>query len=122
MTQTSLDDVLVALDRFVARIDAYDPAAKPLGAVEVAVPGQAARLSLSAPVARALVAALDGYHDPRDQGPCEHCGGRRLDHNFLCLDCQRPNGVFGALLAERAAAYSGDPAALLGPPEGGASR
>lgn len=70
------------------------------------------RLTVRAPVARALVEALRSYHDPRDRGTCDHCGGRRLDDNFLCLDCQRPNGLFGQLVMERAARYAGDPAGL----------
>lgn len=115
MTRASLDEMVDAIERFVARIDAYEPAAEPLGTIEVRVAGRADRLSVSEPVAVALIAALAGYHDPRDQGCCGHCGGRRLDHNFLCLDCQRPNGVFGTMLAERAARYGGDPQAVLGP-------
>jgi hypothetical protein len=76
-------------------------------------------LAISAPVARALVEALRNYHDPRDRGRCDHCGGRRLDDNFfLCLDCQRPNGLFGQLVMERAAGHGGNPAAISGEPAG----
>jgi hypothetical protein len=100
------DDLLAALRDFAARIDALDPAAPPLGDLEVRLGGQQVRLTLRAPVARALVDALRGYHDPRDLGRCDHCGGRRLDDNFLCRDCGRPNGLFGQLVAERAARYT----------------
>jgi hypothetical protein len=69
-------------------------------------------LAITAPVARALVEALRNHHDPRDRGRCDHCGGRRLDDNFLCLDCQRSSGLFGQMLMERAARYGGDPVAI----------
>jgi hypothetical protein len=90
------DDVLTALREFVARIDAFDPQAPPCGEVEV-------RLALRTPVAEALVAALRAYHDPRDLGRCAHCGSLRLDENFLCRDCGGLNGLFGRMIAERAA-------------------
>jgi hypothetical protein len=106
----------VALRDFVDRIDAVDPAADALGEIELRVAGDVAgnmaRLSLTAPVARALVDALRDYHDPRDRGCCDHCGGRRLDDNFLCLDCHRSNGLFGQMIMERAARHGGDPAAI----------
>jgi hypothetical protein len=114
MTSPALHDVVAALQGFVDRIDALDPAARAVGEIEVRVGDDEARLAVSAPVAHALVAALRGYHDPRDRGRCDHCGGRRLDDNFLCLDCQRPNGLFGQMLVERAARYGGDPLALPG--------
>ena len=103
-------DVHDALVAFVRRIDDLEPDAAAVAGLSVA--GQAAPVPLSGAVARALIAALEGYHDPRDRGECEHCGGHRLDDNFLCRDCGRPNGVFGAMLAERAARFEGDPAAL----------
>lgn len=74
------EQVQAALAEFVTRIDALDPEAPPCGEVEVT-------LALRAPVAEALVAALRAYHDPRDLGRCQHCGGPRLDENFLCRDC-----------------------------------
>lgn len=107
MTSSELD-VVAAVRDFVARIDALDPGGDPVGEIEARVADGDVWLTLSAPVARALVEALRGYDDPRDRGLCEHCGGRRLDDNFLCLDCHRPNGVFGQMLLERAARYHGD--------------
>lgn len=106
--------MLGAVREFVDRIDAFDPEAPPQGELALRLAGQEAELTLRAPVARALVAALRAYHDPRDRGRCEHCNGRRLDDNFLCQDCGRPNGVFGQLLAERAARYT--PPTELSPP------
>ena len=100
------DDVLAALRDFTARIDALDPGAPLWGDVELRVGEQCLRLPLRAPVARALVKALRGYHDPRDQGRCDYCGGRRIDDNFVCRDCRRPNGLFGQLIAERAARHT----------------
>ncbi|GII23124.1 hypothetical protein [Planosporangium mesophilum] len=111
------DALLAALRDFAARIDALDPAAPLVGDLEVRLGGQQVRLTLRAPVARALVEALRAYHDPRDQGRCDHCGGRRLDDNFLCRDCGRPNGLFGQLLAERAARYT-ESEAIEAPPGG----
>jgi hypothetical protein len=64
-------------------------------------------------VARAFVEALRAYQDPRDRGSCDHCGGARLDDNFVCADCGQPSGLFGQLLRERAARYEG-PAGELG--------
>ena len=62
----------------------------------------------SSQVAQALAAALRAYHDPRDQGRCERCGGVRLDDYLVCVDCGRPHGIFGQLLLERAARYEGE--------------
>ncbi|MFB9239077.1 hypothetical protein ACFFWC_26705 [Plantactinospora siamensis] len=118
MAREDLDAVLAALREFVAEVHGFAPDAAPVGTLDLVAGDRRVALELTAPVARALVAALAGYHDPRDRGRCEHCQGRRLDDNFLCLDCHRPNGVFGAMLAERAARYPGDPASLLGPAEG----
>ncbi|RLK24051.1 hypothetical protein DER29_1944 [Micromonospora sp. M71_S20] len=100
------DDVLAALRDFVARVDALDPGAPPQGEVVIGLRGAESRLALSAPVARALVEALRAYHDPRDRGRCDHCGGGRLDDNFLCGDCGRPSGLFGQLISERAARHT----------------
>jgi hypothetical protein len=112
------NDVVAAIREFVERVHAIDPAAEAVGAIDVRVAGEVdgdeARLLLSTPAVRGLIEALRGYHDPRDRGLCDHCSGRRLDHNFRCLDCGRPNGVFGAMVMERAARYGGDP-----PPLGG---
>jgi hypothetical protein len=114
MTSSALHDVVAALRDFVDRIDAVDPAAGAVGAIEVRGVDDELRLAFSVPVAHALVEALRNYHDPRDRGRCDHCGGRRLDDNFLCLDCHRPNGLFGQMIMERSARYGGDPAAISG--------
>jgi hypothetical protein len=122
MTSTSDDDVVAAVRDFVDRIDALDP---PPGEPAVALlhirSGQTqANLALSTPVARALVAALKAYRDPRDRGRCVHCGGRRVDEHFLCLDCGRPNGLFGQIVLERAERYTEPPQLeppRLGPPQ-----
>lgn len=100
-----------ALERFVARIDVYEPDA-PVH-TELDVGGR--RLTLREPVVRALVEALSAYHDPRDNGRCDHCGSHRMDTNFLCRDCGRLSGVFGEMIARRAAEDDGELAAL---PEG----
>ena|SRR5436190_3110470 len=99
------DEVLAALQAFNTRIDALDPEASRWGEIEVRVGEQRMRLSLRVPVAVALVRALRDYHDPRDQGRCDHCGSPRLDDNFVCRDCRRPNGLFGQLMVERLAEY-----------------
>lgn len=114
MASSSLRDVVAALRDFVVRIDALDPAVRDSRELEVRAGDDEVRLAISPPVARALVEALYNYHDPRDRGRCDHCGGRRLDGNFLCLDCQRPNGLFGQMIMERAARYGGDPVAIAG--------
>ncbi|MEV0560010.1 hypothetical protein [Dactylosporangium sp. NPDC050588] len=79
--------------------------------VEVKVGDAVVRLSPG--VARAFVEALVSYQDPRDRGSCDHCGGARLDDNFVCADCGQPSGLFGQLLRERAARFEG-PAGELG--------
>lgn len=104
----SLADVLVALREFVARIDALEPEAQPLGALTVELNGLAERLELSGPVASALLEALLSYQDPRDRGTCAHCGSPRLDDYFMCKDCGVTNGVYGQVLAERAARFQED--------------
>ena len=101
----SPNEVANALREFVERIDALDPSAP--ASVELHVDGEA--FSFSAPVARALVEALQSYHDPRDRGQCDHCGGRRLDGNFVCADCGQGSGVFGQLLMERASRFTPTP-------------
>lgn len=115
MSPSTPDDVLAAIRDFVVRIDELDPAAPRQGELTVRLDGTESRMTLSAPVARALVEALRVYHDPRDHGRCDYCGGARLDHNFLCRDCGRPNGVFGQLVAERAAQYT-EPVAVPATP------
>ncbi|GHJ48893.1 hypothetical protein Cs7R123_62350 [Catellatospora sp. TT07R-123] len=114
MARPHSQDALAALRDFVTRIDALDPHATALGELTVRLDGEEVRLTLRAPVAEALVEALRVYHDPRDRGRCDHCGGGRLDDNFRCLDCGRFSGVFGQLLAERAAGYT-EPEQLPGP-------
>lgn len=78
-------------------------------------------MRLSPGVARAFVEALRAYQDPRDRGSCDHCGGPRLDGNFVCADCGQPSGLFGQLLRERAARYEG-PAGELGDTPAGCRR
>src|SRR5690242_2069871 len=114
MAQPGPGDVLAAVREFVARIDALDPAAPPYGDVGIEDAGGELRLTLRTPVAVALIEALRSYHDPRDFGSCDHCGGQRLDDNFLCLDCGQPNGLFGQMIAERAARFS--ESTPIGPP------
>jgi hypothetical protein len=98
--------VAAALREFAQRIGPLYPASdRPPTAVRVG--GEA--VVLPEPVVRALVEALRAYHDPNDRGSCDHCGGRRLDGNFLCADCGQPSGVFGQLVRERAARYPGPP-------------
>jgi hypothetical protein len=113
MSLPESDDVASALRDFVARIDVLDPDAPSSGDLEVRFGGQRLSCALRTPVARALVAALRQYQDPRDRGRCDHCGGGRLDDNFLCLDCGQPNGLFGRMVVERAAAYT--ESAAIGP-------
>jgi hypothetical protein len=111
MALSAGDEVAAALREFADRIDVFDPA--PAAAVVVVDVGGVA-VPLRAPVARAFTEALRAYHDPRDRGPCDHCGGPRLDDNFVCADCAHPSGVFGQLLRERAERYGGPPAGLPG--------
>jgi hypothetical protein len=104
MATPSMPDVLAALKDFVARIDALDPVAAKQELV-LELNGRQARLEVSAPVAKALAEALGMYHDPRDLGRCDYCGGP-LDANYMCRGCGQANGVFGQLLMERAARHT----------------
>ncbi|WP_035858855.1 hypothetical protein [Cryptosporangium arvum] len=99
------DDVVDALQQFVARIDAFDPGA-PVR-TELDLGGR--RLTLREPVVRALVEALHAYRDPRDNGQCDHCGSHRMDANFRCADCGRLSGLFGELITQRAADHIDPP-------------
>ncbi|GAA5184423.1 hypothetical protein GCM10023322_25850 [Rugosimonospora acidiphila] len=101
-------ELLAALRGFVADIGALEPppAGAPVAHLEITTGIDRAGLDLTGPVAEALVRALREYHDPRDNGRCEHCGGRRLDTHLICADCRRPNGVFGRLVMERAARHA----------------
>ncbi|GAA3189359.1 hypothetical protein ACFO1B_36740 [Dactylosporangium siamense] len=143
---SSAGEVTAALEAFARRIGVFDPVSGSIGGasgaggggaggggaggsgdsgsgdsgaagVEVRVDGGAVVL-LSPGVARAFVEALRAYQDPRDRGSCDHCGGPRLDDNFICADCGQPSGLFGQLLRERAARYEG-PAGELGGGLGG---
>ena len=89
---TAADDVQAALAAFGDRIDGLAPDSGPPRTVTV---------TLSPAAARALVEALDSYHDPRDHGTCDQCGTGRLDETFTCVACGQPNGVFGQLVRER---------------------
>jgi ribosomal protein S14 len=113
MTAPEASDAVAALRDFMERIDALDPTAPRVGGIEIRVGDDEARYTLRLPVARALAVALRAYHDPRDRGRCHHCGGRRLDDNFLCVDCGRPNGLFGQLILERAARFGDSTAPLV---------
>jgi hypothetical protein len=92
-------DVLAAVREFVARLDEVDPDAPVVGELAVGLDDTKERLQLRLPVARALVEALRGYHDPRDRGTCAHCGTGRLDDDFVCRSCGIVNGLFGRTLA-----------------------
>ncbi|GIH03562.1 hypothetical protein Rhe02_16290 [Rhizocola hellebori] len=96
------DDVLAAVEAFAARIHALDPKAAVLGELTLSYQGRQTQVPVTAPVKAALAEALRSYHDPRDFGSCDYCADGRLDDNFLCLSCGRPNGLFGQMLTERA--------------------
>lgn len=107
-----------ALRDFADRIALFDPAPRiptppPIGQpatgqpaepIEIRV-GGAAPVQLTASAAEAFCAALQSYHDPRDRGRCDQCGGRRLDEALQCLDCGQPGGLFGQLVRERMTRY-----------------
>ncbi|MEV4411870.1 hypothetical protein [Catellatospora sp. NPDC049609] len=99
------EDALNALRDFTQRIHALDRTAPAVQELVVRVGEREERLALSEPVVQALVEALRVFHDPRDKGRCDFCGGP-LDDNFLCRDCGAFSGVFGQLLAERAGGYT----------------
>jgi rubredoxin len=105
VSSPSSSEVAAALREFAERIGGLEPAVSTGEPIEI-------RLTLRPAVARAFVEALRSYHDPRDRGRCDHCGGARLDDNFLCRDCGQPSGVFGQMIRERAAGYGGIPDAL----------
>lgn len=109
------DELTAAIRDFVDRIGAFDPPPGGWASTEIEVRsgGGRAAFDLSPGVATALAEALRGYHDRRDRGRCEGCGSGRLDDNLICVDCGRTHGIFGQLLAERAARYGGDPKPLV---------
>jgi rubredoxin len=105
---TPPDQAASAVEEFVRRIDAFDPGAPAWGEISVRRGDEELRLTVRQPVADALVRALQAYHDPRDRGACDRCGGRRIDDNFLCRDCGHGNGLFGQMIMERVARHQGD--------------
>ena len=92
-------DVLSAVRDFVARLDDLDAEAPVVGELTLGLGDANERLQLRLPVARALVEALHGYHDPRERATCAHCGTGRLDDDFVCRSCGIVNGLFGQTLA-----------------------
>jgi len=104
-----VDDVLAAIQAFATRIHALDPKAATLGELTLNFQGREVQVPVTGPIAAALAEALHGYHDSRDFGSCDYCDGGRLDDNFLCLSCGRPNGLFGQMLTERAAGHVDPP-------------
>jgi len=110
--------VAAALRDFADRIALFDPAppipapppigqpatGQPAEPIEIRV-GGAHPVQLTATAAEALCVALRSYHDPRDRGRCDQCGGWRLDEALQCLDCGQPGGLFGQLVRERMTRY-----------------
>ena len=92
-------DVVAAVREFVARLDGLDDDAPVVGELTLGLGDATERVTLRAPVARALVEALRAYHDPRDRGTCAHCATGRLDDDFVCRSCGIVNGLFGQTLA-----------------------
>src|SRR4051812_27354743 len=105
------DELTSAVRDFVERIAAL--ACGPDGPTPVQLDigdaWQRTSFELTPAVAQAFAAALRAYHDPRDQGRCERCGGARLDANLICVDCGHPHGIFGQLLLERLSNQDGGP-------------
>lgn len=101
-----MDTLAAALRGFAARVAELDPHLEP-AAVVVRVGEESIPLTASA--VSALAGLLDGYQDPRANGDCDGCGGRRVDRNFICLDCGHANGVFGQLIREHSSRWPGDP-------------
>jgi hypothetical protein len=109
MTSPVANRLIATLRDFVERIEAVAPVSDGPAVARLTVStdgGREASVAVTGSVAVALMMALREYHDPRDNGRCEHCGGRRLDANLMCADCRRPNGVFGQLIMERAARHA----------------
>ncbi|MEE6305575.1 hypothetical protein V1634_01845 [Plantactinospora veratri] len=104
MSTYRVTDPVAVLRDFVARVAPYDPdpAAEPVGVVDVRSGGEAGTITLTPHLARALAEALAGYRDRADRGSCASCGSRRLDENLHCLDCGRLHGVLGQVIADQA--------------------
>ncbi len=96
---------LEAMEQFLSRIEPFDPEphGRPALTVELRAGHRRGSFALTEHAAHALYEALCRYSDPQDQGPCDACGGRRLDEHLACRDCGHLNGVFGGLLLEYAA-------------------
>jgi hypothetical protein len=103
------DEVLAAVETFVSRVHLLDPASPAAGTLTLQLGGRTSTMTITSSVASALAEALHAYHDPRDFGSCDYCPSGRLDENFLCLVCGRPNGLFGQMVAERAAGHREPP-------------
>jgi hypothetical protein len=105
-------EVLAAVREFVTRLDQLDAEAPVVGELTLGLGDTSEQLRLRLPVARALIEALRGYHDPRDRGACAHCGSGQLDDDFVCRSCGIVNGLFGQTLA----GFAG-PGTLAGRPD-----
>jgi hypothetical protein len=95
-----------ALRSFAARLAELDP---PLGSAAAVIQVDNEPIELTRSAVAALTKFLEGYRDPRANGDCDNCGGRRIDANFICLDCGHASGVFGQLLRERSARFQQSP-------------
>ncbi|MBF9128273.1 hypothetical protein I0C86_04575 [Plantactinospora sp. S1510] len=104
MSVLRVPDPAAALRDFVARVSPYDPepAAGPVGSVDVRTGDGVETILVTPHLARALAEALAGYRDRADRGTCASCGGRRLDENLHCADCGRLHGVLGEVIASQA--------------------
>jgi hypothetical protein len=97
-------DPIAAFTRFLDEIEPYDPEpGRTVATVALRSDGQAGEFALTQRAVAALTELLNGYTDPDDFGFCARCNGRRLDHNLRCRDCGYVNGIFGLVVAERAA-------------------
>jgi len=100
----ALPDAIDALERFLDRIEPFDPEPqRPVGTVELKVGRGLGTFELTEHAVKALHDALFNYVDPDDAGTCDNCGSQRVDRNMRCHDCDYVSGLFGLTLALHAA-------------------
>ena len=98
-----MPDPIEAMERFLARIEPYDPdPVTHIMSLEMRVGRSRGSFELTERAARAMAELLMRHVDPDDVGACANCGAR-LDRSMHCRACGHVDGIFGQTIGQHAA-------------------